>query len=115
MAWGTGRISAKNHMGGSARSPAGGRGGPWDFTAAGWDFMGQGREKRRFRPFSVCYSPRILAWPGDPGDVPETSYGWVGHEPGKRPGWFLGFYGRLIGFYRPRKGKEAISAIFCVL
>src|ERR1051325_4931166 len=42
--------------------------------------MGQGREKRRFRPFSVCYSPRILAWPGAPGEYPRKTIrvGWPG-------------------------------------
>src|ERR1051325_6239411 len=61
--------------------------------------MGQGREKRRFQPFSVCYSPRILAWPGAPGEYPRKIIR-VG-RPGARqaagvvrgilrpPGWIL--------------------------
>src|ERR1041384_2371401 len=39
--------------------------------------MAQGREKRRFMPFSVCYSPPILAWPGAPGEYPRNIL-WVG-------------------------------------
>src|ERR1051325_11499148 len=52
---------------------------------------------------------------GHRANIREKPHGWVGQEPGRRPGWSVGFYGRRVGFYGPRKGEEAISAIFCVL
>ena len=43
---------------------------------------------------------------------PEILYEWVGDEPCKPPRWSGGVSGALVGFYGPRKKKQAISAIF---